>query len=340
MNAGALSVATRQLADLLGGGVTLVRALDIAARQTRDGSLRAAFQTVRRDVASGRALSDALRANGGFAPVYVGLVRAGESAGRLDGALEDAARHLDIDDELRRRARAAAVYPCAVLAVAAAVSVFLVAFVIPRFQLLFADLGRPLPWPTRFLVSLSALARGHAGLALAGAAAVALIGPSSFLPPWRDAVRRLADTGIARRWLAPRFAERWARVMTALLRGGFSMTDALRLARSSLSSHPLSGVLPAIERDVDGGRPLSDALRRSAAFPPLVAELAAAGEEGGRLEDALDRAAAALGRESDAGRAAALALLEPALVLAMAGVVGFIAISLLLPIFDMSAGVR
>lgn len=338
MRSRGLVLATRQMAELLAGGLTLARSLGIVAAQSPGTDLSAVLSAVRRDVAAGLPLSSALAARGDrFSPVYVGLIRAGESTGALAGAFDEIALHLEAEEEFRRRARNALAYPCLVLVAAAAVCAFLAGFVIPRFQALFNDLGQTLPLPTRLLLGAASAVRDHGPVVLAAGAAAVAAG-------WRRLpVRRWASSAMAsapvRRRLLPRFSERWARLMASLVRGGVTISSALALARRSLEPHPYASDLAAAERCVLNGLPLSQAIRKLG-FPPMVADLLEAGEETGSLDSALERAARALGRQEAAELKMAMTFLEPALIAVMAGAVGFVALAMLLPIFDMSAGVR
>lgn len=341
MASAGLVIATRQLADLLAGGIPLARSLDIVANQSRDAKRRRLFQGLRRDVEAGVSLSEALAARSEtFSPLFIGLVRAGESTGALDKSFEEIAHQLEIENELRQRARNALVYPCLVLALAAAVCLFLTGFVIPRFQLLFDDLGQNLPLPTRLLLEFSSGVRIYGAFAILVGAAILMVVPRAAAGPFRRALDSALSWGPIRDQLIPRFAERWAHIMASLARHGFPVVEALVLTRRSLEPHPLAARLQPLETGVANGLSLSQAIRGQAMFPLIVAELIAAGEEAGRLDEALERVAATLGRESEATLRLAMTFMEPALILVMALVVGFVAIAMLLPIFEMSANVR
>ncbi len=336
-----LSTCTRQMADLLGGGLPLVRSLEIAALQTSDLNLQEELRGIRREIEAGHSLSSALSSRKEtFSPVYIALVRAGESTGTLDGAFTEIATHLELDREIRQRARQSLAYPVLVLILAILVCGFLTACVIPRFQALFDDLGQRLPFPTRLLLGASDLLRTRGPLL-----SIFVVGGIALAPAHvRNFRERTVDWAMTRRpvrrFLVPRFTERWAHLMSVLTRGGFTVLQALLLTRRSLMPHPLARTLPELEKRVMEGASLSQALQRAGLFPPMVTELIAAGEESGRLDAALDRVARTQGRESDAALRLTTSLLEPMLILVMALLVGFVAIAMLLPIFDMSANVR
>lgn len=325
-----LATMTRRLSDLVGGGLTVGKSLSVLSAQSESREVRLLVSTLRKDLGDGKSLSEALRSrNGTFGPVYTGLVRAGESSGNMEATLAELANLLESDVETRQRVRAALAYPAALLALALAVCVFLTIFVIPRFELLFQDLGQRLPWPTRFLIGVTSHFKTFGGATLLGVAV--LMKGTRF----RVARRPVID-GVIRSVAL----QRWTQVMASLLRGGVTAPDALRLSRQTLNARVFGNAADDALARLREGRSLSSALAAARFFPPMLCELVNAGEESGRLDATFERLAQAYKREAELKIKIAISLLEPALVLGMGVVVGFVAVAMLLPIFEMSANIR
>jgi type IV pilus assembly protein PilC len=331
------AVFTRALGTLVRSGLPLVRGLELLARQERNPRLRAAAEDVASAVRGGLPFSDALARHPRiFGRLQVDMVRAGEKAGALGEVLERLARFEEKRAALTGRVRAALAYPVVVLAVAFAVVAGLLAFVVPRFEQIFADLlrGAPLPPLTRAVVAAGELVRAHAvALALGGGAAGWL-------------VRRAAATATGGRWverlalalpvlgpllLRARVA-RAARTLGTLLAAGVPILEALRLARGTADSPRLESALAAVEARVGAGSSLAASVAATGAFPPSVASLLEVGEETGRLAEMLGRVAEMHEEEVDAAVAALGAVLEPLLIVGLAAVVGTIVVALFLPI--------
>lgn len=328
----------REMADLAGGGLTLHRCLDILRRQNHKPSVRRLLTNVQQELEKGHSLSGALSVQAGmFSAVTVGLIRAGESSGALESALEESAALLENEMETRQKIRSAFAYPAFLLVVAAAVCVFVTVFVIPRFEFLFADLGQRLPLPTRLMIGTSVFIKTHAAalLLVAGGAFYAL-GQAG--PRWKAPLPALALTipGVSELVRAT-FLQRWARIMASLLKNGFTVSDAVALSSRALPGPLVAHELRAVLGRLNEGRNIKSALESSALFPPAVCELVGAGEESGSLELSFQRIAVSYKRQTELRSKLFLSLLEPVLLLGMAAVVGFVAVAMLLPIFQMSA---
>jgi type II secretory pathway component PulF len=329
------------MADLTRGGLPLARSLDVLARATNDGASARFLRSLRRDLDSGKSLSQALAGqNGAVGPAYIGLVRAGEAAGAVDGALDELAGLLETEVETRRRIATALVYPALVLALAVAVCAFLTLIVIPRFEFLFHDLGQTLPWPTRALLSSSKIARRAAPWLILAAIASALAIRRATARLKHAAAHALDRIPHVSNAIRAAHVQRWCGLMASLLRGGSTVSEALRLSRQTLRSTLLAAPLSATALGVLEGKSLARSMALTRFFPSTLCELVAAAEESGRLTETFARASEAYRRECDAALRLALALLEPSLVLVMGAVVGFIAVAILLPIFEMSAGMK
>lgn len=335
-----LATFTRQLRDLLRGGVPIVRALAVLSRQMEDERFSAIIDDVRSRVQEGSSLADALAAHPeAFGGVYVSMVRAGEMGGVLEPVLERLAELLDRDAELVGRVKSALVYPAFLVAVGFGTVTFLLYAVIPKFVSLFEDMGQVLPLPTRMLIGLTGFLTGPGGFVLYFVVALVLYALARYArtPEGRllaDGLKlRLPLLGrIQRRLVTARFA----RTLGTLIGNGVPILSALDMARETVGNEALARELEEVKKGVRDGRSLAVPLSRSSIFPPMVIDMVAVGEEAGNLDDALLRLAEAYDREVDAALRAAVSLLEPVLIFCMAGIVAFVVAAMLLPVFELS----
>jgi type II secretory pathway component PulF len=340
MTAFTLALLTRRLSDMVQSGLPLNRSLYLLAQQG-GRSQSAVLADLLGHIQSGRSLSDAMAERAEvFPPMYVGLIRAGEAAGSLDAVLAELSGWLEKDAELRQRLTTSLVYPAFLLLLVASVGVFLVSFVIPRFEPLFQELGQALPWPTRVLM---AIAHGFGPVAIA--AGIAASAGALVLWTRRQRLQEAASSVLLRLGrlsgpLKSLYLERWAFAMSLLLRNGLTVPEALTLSRSSLGSHVFAGELDAVLAQVREGLSLGEAMAASKLFPASLREMVAAGEETAGLETILTRAAAGFHKESELQRRVLMALLEPSLVVGMGCVVGFVALSMLLPLLQLNGNVQ
>ena len=279
-----------ELGSLVKAGLPVDRGLAVVAELLPEPGLRAALLRVRDAVRRGSGLADALAAEPGhFTALHVNLVRAGEAGGALDEALLRLAEHLRQHENLRSQIQTALIYPVILMLVGAAALVLLATVVLPQLQPIFADAGRQMPLPTRMILAASAFLQQFGWLmAILLAVTILLIR------------RRLAEPGPRMRW--DRFklrvplvgpviltveTARFARTAGTLLKSGVSLPVALGLARQTLSNSALSDALRGAAVEVRGGKPLTDALRKSGIFPGLTAQLVSVGEETGHLDEML-----------------------------------------------------
>lgn len=338
-----LALFTRQLATLA-AVVPLEEALRTIRIQTegearRDGAADV-IASVHAAVVEGRRLSDALALEpASFPPLYRAMVAAGEGAGTLPGLLERLAALLERQAELRGKLHAALAYPAALTVVATLAVTALMAFVVPRIAEQFADIGQSLPLLTRLVVGLSHLIAGWwwlMALALAGAAALAA---RALADP---ATRRRVDARALTLPVAGRLIRNWqaarlARTLAMMVASRLPIVDGLRLTLPTIGNHEIRARVAQMADDISEGASLTAAMKRAAVLPPLLVAMAAGGESAGRLDVMLERGADALEREHDAATRAALALLEPAIILVMGGAVAVIVLSILLPILQLES---
>lgn len=332
------ATALQSLATLVGAGVPLERAL-AATVQVTIGPVAEALARVRTKVREGAALATALAAEPAVANgVTVGLIRAGERGVGLEAALAQAAAELEREAEAVARIRAALAYPV-LLAVMGTISVaVIVLFVVPRFAAILGDLGQALPPATRILIAVSGFARHDAWILAAGFAATAVaLGPE--LARHRLAVHRLLldmpVVGSLRHALA---TARVTRTLAALLETGTPALAALAIAAESAGDEAVAERLAEARAAVAEGRALTMALDRARALTPAALPLVAIGEQSGRLAPLLAKAAAIESQRAERALRGLVGLLEPALIIAFAGVVAFVAAALLQAVYSVRPG--
>ena len=331
-----LALATRQLATLV--GVTpLEEALRTMASQSEDKRLREALSRTHAGLVEGHRLSDAMgRVPGAFPPLYRAMVAAGEGAGALPAVLERLAELLERQQALRGKLMTALIYPAALAVTAAAVVGALMGFVVPKVVEQFESMGRELPLLTRVVISLSDLvaAWGLPALvvgvvaAVAGAALLRQPGPRLRFDRW---VLRLPLVG---RLVRDVNAALMARTLATVVASGLPLMEGLAITARTVGNRALREATEGMVLAIREGGSLSAAMRRAAIFPPTLLQLASSGEDSGRLAPLLDRAADYLDREFQAFTATLLALLEPAIIVALGGVIAVIVLSILLPILQ------
>lgn len=338
-----LAYTTHQLADLLGGGLPLLSALTLLAKQTEHPSLRAIIHALTDSVREGRSLSDALAQYPDvFPPLYRSMVRAGEIGGGLEGSLSRLAELGEHEAELRSRVLSAAAYPVFVLAMAVAITVFLIAYVIPKLSLVILDTDQVLPLPTRMLLGLSHLfTQWWWGMLLALVALGWAVRRWYASPAGRAAadrvLLRLPSVGLLIRKLE---TARLTRTLSIMVGQGVPILQALDVVAASLMNATLRSAAGRIQESVREGAGLATAMASTGEFPEFVSNMVAVGEESGTVDAALLKVAATYEREIDRILRTLTTILEPVLLLLVGGIVMFIVLSMLLPIFQIGLGVQ
>lgn len=334
---------TRNLGDLLAGGLPLHRALKTMQEDEDSGRMYTVLSSLSDEIQGGASLSTALATRSDiFGPFYRSMVRAGEVSGRLAEVLARLADFLDEEEDMSQRVRAALTYPGLVLAVGVATVFVLLGFVVPRLTSMFDDMNQVLPLPTRILVWAGEFVSSY-GLVLVVLVLAALLlartaGRGHGLEERWDAFKLRVP--LMKGLLIESELARYARTLATLLENGVPVLNSLEVAAATSRNLGLRKDLFSMSESVARGERLGDALRRIDVFPALVRGIVAAGEESGRLEEALKRAAAMLDRETERHRRTMLSFLEPGLILATGLVVAFIVFAMMLPVFEIDLTVR
>jgi len=339
-----LAVMTRQLATLLGAGLPLVPSLAALVAQSSHQALRKTLARIKDEVNEGKSLTQSLSYFPEvFPPFYVNMVRAGEASGTINLVLERLADFNEGQQALRTKIRSALAYPLFMFFIGSGVLFFLVTFVVPNITNIFREMNQTLPGITVFLIVVSGFMKAFWWVI----ALTILAGAVGF----RYAVRRTQRGG--RLWdrfklNSPLFGElnrkiavaRFSRTLGTLLQSGVPLLSALEIARNVVGNSVIAEEIRRAARDVEEGASLSKPLSRNEFFPPIAVEMIAVGEQSGNLETMLFRIADAYETETEADILVLTSLLEPAMILVMGAVVGFIVVSILLPIFEMNQLVR
>ncbi|MEE9568501.1 MAG: type II secretion system F family protein [Candidatus Binatia bacterium] len=328
---------TRQLSDLLEAGLTLMRALNVIQDQTENPRLQEILGDLVSHVRDGKSFSDALAVYPKvFPPIYVSMVRSGEVGGILGGVLSRLADFSEKEEELQGKVRAAMAYPALICLVGMGTVAVLLIFVVPKLVILFQDVGQVLPLPTQILIAVSNGVAKYWWGALLIAALGGFFGKRQSLPQGA----RLAIDRIKLRlpvWgslIKKVEIARFARSLATLLSHGVPILQAMQSVYQATGNEMLKGELQQIGDLLRGGTTLSQGMRQSRIFPNLVINMVSVGEEAGSLDRSLIKIADTYEREADRAMKMMTALVEPVMILVMGSVVGFIVVSMLLPIFQ------
>jgi len=334
-----LSLLTRQFATLVRAGLPIEECLQALTEQSESARTRKILAAVRTKVREGQPLAHALgEYPGSFPPLYRHLIEAGEQSGKLPVILERLADYTEQRQALTQKVWVAFLYPALVSVVAVAVVGGLLAYVVPQIAQVFVDSGAPLPWATRALIAISRIVR-EGGifwplgiLVIAVASRMALRNPKRRMA-WQRWLLRVPLLG---RLIRSLNAARLASTLGILTSSGIPLLSALETALQVVTNLPMRAAVEEAKRQVREGGSLSRSLGKTKLFPPLVVHLIGSGEASGSLDTMLTRAAEAQSRELEGFVTALTSLIEPVLILVMGGMVLFIVLAILLPIFDMN----
>ena len=343
VSAAEVSVLTRQLSTLLAAGLPLVDSLTALGEQSERQTVKRVVASVRERVREGSTFADALAVHPSvFSGLYVNMVRVGEASGTLDRVLLSLAEFLERQARLRNTVTAALAYPILMFVVSAVVLAFLVAFVVPKVTLVFADMNQALPWATRVLITVSEALRAWwwllGGAALVGGMLAVRYGRTPVGRRRYDAVAlRMPVVGRLVRMIA---LSRFSSTLSTLLAGGIGLLTALEIVKNVVRNAVIAEAIEAARESIREGQSIAEPLRRSGVFPPLVTHMIAVGELSGELETMLRKVSESYDHEVETTVGTLTALLSPIMIVLMAGVILFIVLAILLPIFDMSQIVR
>ncbi len=333
-----LAIFSRQFSTMLDAGVSLIRCLDVLQQQTNNARLRKILNDLSARVESGESLSRSMQRHPkAFSPLIIGLIRAGEVGGVLEESLQRIAHFLEKDVELRRKIRSALTYPVIVLLAAVGIVIFLVSWLVPQFADLFKELGiKEMPAPTQFLIDLSALFTQRWYVVVIALVAV-IIAYKLFVST--RVGRRVADRVKLR---VPVFGPlhhkivmaRFSRTMGTLLASGVPILQAMETVAGVVGNSVVSDAIMESRSRIREGEKIADPLQRSRMFPPMVVHMVSVGEESGSLDHMLNKIAEFYENEVEATIASLTAAIEPVMIVLLGFIVGFIVISMFLPMIE------
>ena len=346
-----LAVFSRQFATLTSSGMPMLRSLYTLEDQTEDERIKEAIAGLRADVEAGSSVADAMeRRPQIFDPLYRSMVRAGEGSGRLEQALDMVANQLEKLDALRRQVRSAMMYPSLVFGFAAIVMIAIVAFIVPVFTGIFEELASEtpgqtasLPFMTQITVTASDLVTGSWYIV------IPVLGLLAFLFfQWKKTERGRYRWDAFKLKLPAKIGDvvqkvaiaRWSRVFSGTISSGVPILQAVKIAGETSGNAVVAAAMDDVYASVRRGGTIAAPLGRAAVFPTMVTHMVSVGEETGQLEHMLAKVADFYEAEVDAKVKALTSLIEPVMIIFVGGVVGFIVISMYLPIFSIYDKIR
>lgn len=331
---------SRQMATLIDSGIPLVHGLDILTDQVENAAFKKIVLTVKNDVASGVSLNEALAKHPrAFSPLFVNMVKAGESSGSLDEIMERLATYLEKTDSLLRKVRSALVYPSVVSIMAVAITLVLILKVVPVFKSMFADFGGKLPIPTLILITVSDFLIHYFFLWFT-AAVVGVVFLTRFLKTAKGAEMfdgfklRMPIFGVIFRKVA---VSKFSRTLATLLKSGVPILTSLDIVGKTSGNRIIERAVGKVRESIHEGENISGPLSRSKVFPPLVVRMIAVGEQTGEMEKMLTKIADFYDDQVDATVSGITSLIEPLVIAFLGIVIGTIVICMFLPIFKLSS---
>ena len=338
-----LAILSRQFATMISAGLSLLRALCILTEQTESKPLVAVLALVRDDVEAGQSISESLAKHPlAFPPIMISMVRAGETGGFLDQALNSIAENFETEVKLRDTIKSAMTYPVIVLSMSVAAVMIMLIFIVPIFQDMFAGLGGALPLPTQLLVTVSG--------SMIYVVPIALVAGIAFAVWWRrnkhtDRVRRVLDP---LRLRVPVFGPlqkkisvaRFSRNFANMLGAGVPILHALAIVGETSGNWAIENALTQVAEGVRRGQSVSELLQEHPIFPAMVTQMIAVGEDAGTLELMLDKIADFYDQEVHTATEQLTAVIEPLLIAFLGVVIGGMVIALYLPIFSIASMIK
>lgn len=334
---------TRQFATMIGAGLPLVQCLEILSAQSDSKEMRRIIGEVKASVSSGTTLSEALsRHKKVFDELYVNMVEAGEVGGALDTILVRLATYREKADALARKIKGAMVYPSIIVLVAIVVTTLMLVKIVPVFAKMFAGLGASLPGPTQTVLQVSAFLRGNLMLLVFGILlfiiGLKLYGKTSAGRLNIDKFKlKIPLVGVLIRKAA---IARFTRTLGTLISSGVSILDALETTAKTAGNRVLHDAIKRSVVAIAQGETITQPLKDSGVFPPMVIQMIGVGEKTGGLDEMLKKIADFYDEEVDAAAAALTSIIEPVIIVCMGVVIGFILIAMYLPMFDIIGQIK
>ena len=322
---------SRQLAAFLRAGIPILDGLDLLAREASNATLRRALADVAEGVRQGEPLAEAFdRHPKVFPTAYRSMIRSAELSGSLDTVLDRLTVYVEREVAAKSQIRSAMTYPAVIVVLSVAVSLLLVTFVLPKFRVFFASFNQELPLPTRMLLGLSDLVRDWWWAGLIGFVALAVLG-TQYLRTEHGKLRRdrvLLRVPVIGTALRYSVVERFARVMASMLRAGVPLGEAMEVAAAASGSRPAGIRLLTARESMLRGDGIAGPLAETGIFPAPACQMLRVGEDTGSLDEQLETVASFYEKELDYKVKQITTLMEPAVLIIMGIIVGFVALAL------------
>jgi type IV pilus assembly protein PilC len=329
---------TRQLSTLIDAGLPLLRSINVLIAQLKPSKLRDILKECATDIQTGSTFSEALAKHPKqFDRLFVNMVKAGEVGGMLEIVLQRLATFMERREALKRRVRGAMVYPIAVLVIAAAIVSFLLVKVVPVFGEIFGEMGAELPAPTKFLIAAGdfMIYRWWQVLLVINGTIISMKIAMKF-----RFVRRIVDIVSLKMPLVGDLVTkigvaRFARTLGTLISSGVPILQALKITRETIGNSVIQDAVDKVHDSIKEGDTIAAPLDETKVFPPMVVNMIDVGEETGQLDTMLNKVADIYDAEVEVAVEAMLTLMEPMIIVVLGGIIGFIVVSLYLPLFTL-----
>jgi len=333
-----ISIFCKQLHTMLNAGMPLLTSLDVLGAQTENKRLAGTVKSMATQVQKGDVLSTAMRQHKKIFPsLLVNMIEAGELTGNLDNVLLKMSEHYTKENKINSKIKGAMMYPMILGILVVVVVVFMLTFVLPTFMTMFTDSGTPLPLPTRILLAISGALTTYWYLFVGGIIAIMIFMNRVLSSTEGKRVFHSIQlkTPVIKTSIAKIATSRFTRTLSTLLASGIPIIQALETSASVTGNQVVIDGIQTVTDDIKKGIVLSTLLKKVGVFPPMMISMVNIGEESGALEEMLSKTADYYDEELDVAIAKMIAILEPLMIVVMALVIGFIVISMILPMFDM-----
>jgi type IV pilus assembly protein PilC len=334
---------SRQLASFVRAGIPILDALSLLEQDTANPTLKSALFETAEGLRRGESLSTAFEAHPKVFPIaYRSMLRSAELTGNLDTVLDDVSEYLEREVEARAKLKAAMIYPAVIVVMSIGVVILLTTFVLPKFVVFFKSFHQKLPLATRMLLNFAAFSKHYGPLVLVihtvlTIAGLAWIRGRRGRPVLDRLLLRLPVLGPALRFA---LVERFCRILASMTRSGVSVPEAMSVAGAAMNNHHVSASLDVARQEMMEGQGIAGPLARTGLFPPAAAQMLRVGEDTGQLDLQLEAAAKFYARELDYKIKRITALIEPAIIVAMGIVVGFVSIALISAMYGVFHGAK
>jgi type IV pilus assembly protein PilC len=338
-----LAVFCRQAATMIEAGIPLLQCLNILTQQTESKKLREILKAVIMDIENGKSLSEAFRIHQRYLPgIFIDMLTAGEVSGTLDQAMDRLANQFEKDHELKEKIKSAMTYPLVIGAFAFLAMVILLVVVVPIFVEIFEQVGAELPLPTRIMLGFSKACTNFWFLILP-APLLLYFGLKSFAATDRGKVitdRLLLKLPVYGKLTQKTITARFARTLATLLKSGIPLLQSLETVEKVVGNTQVTKIIKAARENIKEGENMSPILLNASFFPPMAVNMIAIGEESGALDALLEKVAIYYEQEVETLVAKLSSIIEPLMIAGVGIMVGFIAVSIYLPLFGLSGALQ